>query len=109
MVGISDLAFRRGQGQGTLVCDLKRRRVVALLPDCGIGIVEARLCAHSEITIIARERGGCYGEAATRALPKAIQVADRWHLMENASAAFLHAVRESMAAIHRGRRRRDQS
>ena len=29
----------------------------------------------------------------------ATQVADRWHLMENASAAFLDAVRKSMAAI----------
>ncbi|WP_247367487.1 hypothetical protein, partial [Bradyrhizobium sp. CW10] len=31
-----------------------------------------------------------------KALPNAIQVADRWHLMENASAAFLDAVRRSM-------------
>ena len=28
-----------------------------------------------------------------------MQVADRWHLMENASAAFLEAVRRSMRAI----------
>jgi hypothetical protein len=28
-----------------------------------------------------------------------IQVADRWHLMENASAAFLDAVRKSMREI----------
>ena len=40
-----------------------------------------------------------YGEAAAKALPRAIQVADRWHLMENASAAFLDAVRKSMRAI----------
>ncbi len=32
-------------------------------------------------------------------LPHAIQVADRWHLMENASAAFLDAVRKSMRSI----------
>jgi hypothetical protein len=34
-----------------------------------------------------------------KALPNAIQVADRWHLMENASAAFLGAVRKSMRSI----------
>ncbi|MGY2935944.1 transposase [Bradyrhizobium sp. GM6.1] len=34
-----------------------------------------------------------------KALPNAIQVADRWHLMENASAAFLDAVRRSMNRI----------
>jgi transposase len=32
-------------------------------------------------------------------LPSAIQVADRWHLMENASAAFCDAVRKSMRSI----------
>ena len=37
--------------------------------------------------------------AATKALPKATQVADRWHLMENASRAFLDAVRKSMRQI----------
>jgi hypothetical protein len=47
---------------------------------------------------VCRDRGG-YGEAAAKALPDAVQVADRWHLMENASAAFLGAVRKSMRAI----------
>ena len=37
--------------------------------------------------------------AAAKALPGAIQVADRWHLMENASCAFLDAVRKSMRRI----------
>jgi hypothetical protein len=32
-------------------------------------------------------------------LPNAVQVADRWHLMENASHAFLDAVRRSMRQI----------
>jgi transposase len=48
---------------------------------------------------VSRDRGGGYGEAAAKALPDAVQVADRWHLMENASAAFLDAVRKSMRAI----------
>jgi hypothetical protein len=30
-----------------------------------------------------------------------VQVADRWHLMESASAASLNAVRRSMHAIHK--------
>jgi hypothetical protein len=50
--------------------------------------VRAWLSDHPEIRVVSRDRGGGYGEAAAKALPDAVQVADRWHLMENASAAF---------------------
>jgi hypothetical protein len=51
------------------------------------------------ISVVSRDRRGGYGEAASKALPHAIQVADRWHLMENATAAFLDAVRKSKVSI----------
>lgn len=34
-------------------------------------------------------------------MPNAVQVADRWHLLENASAAFLSAVHKAMPAIRK--------
>ena len=61
--------------------------------------MEAWLAEHPAIEVVSRDRGGGYGEAAAKALPRAVQVADRWHLMENASAAFLDAVRKSMRPI----------
>lgn len=99
VIGIDDWVYKRGQRYGTLVCDLERRRVVTLLPDRESGTVETWLAQNLEIAVVARDRGGGYGEAVARALPRAVQVADRWHLMENASAAFLNAVRKSMRAI----------
>lgn len=63
IIGIGDWAFRRGQRYGTLICDPERRHVVALLPDPESGTVEAWLSAHPEIALLARDRGGCYGEA----------------------------------------------
>jgi len=99
VIGIDDFAWRRNHRYGTIVCDLQRRRVVALLPDRKRTTIEAWLGAHPEIQIVSRDRGGGYGEAAAKALPHAIQVADRWHLFENASAAFLDAVRKSMRSI----------
>lgn len=99
VVGIDDWALRRNHRYGTIVCDLERRRIVTLLPDREIVTIEAWLADHPEIKVLSRDRGGGYGEAASRALPNAIQVADRWHLMENASAAFLDAVRKSMRSI----------
>jgi hypothetical protein len=47
----------------------------------------------------ARRRSRGYALATQKALPNAVQVADRWHLMENASHAFLDAVRKSMRQI----------
>lgn len=99
VIGIDDFAWRRNHRYGTIVCDLERRRPVRLLPDREPATSEAWLQHYPSIKIIARDRGGGYGEAAARALPDAIQVADRWHLMENASQAFLDAVRKSMRQI----------
>ncbi|WP_370989684.1 transposase [Bradyrhizobium sp. DN5] len=50
------------------------------------------------IAIVARTAAGGYGQAAAKALPHAVQVADRWHPMENASRA-LDAVRKWMRQI----------
>jgi transposase len=71
----------------------------ALLPDREPATAQAWFTGHPTIEIIARDRGGGYGEAAAKALPDAVQLADRWHLMENASRAFLDAVRKSMRQI----------
>lgn len=99
VVGIDDWAFRRNHRYGTIVCDLERRWIVTLLPDREVATIEAWLADHPEIRILSRDRGGGYGEAAAKALPATVQVADRWHLMENASAALLDAVRKSMRSI----------
>ena len=98
-IGIDDWAWHKGHRYGSIVCDLQRRRIVTLLADREVATVEAWLRHHPEIMVIARDRGGGYGEAASRALPNAIQVADRWHLIENASAALLDVVRKSMRLI----------
>ncbi len=62
---------------GTTVCVLERRRPAILLPDREWATAEAWLADHREIAIVARGRGGGYGEAVARALPHAEQVADR--------------------------------
>jgi len=99
VIGIDDWAWKRGQRYGSIICDLERRRVVDLLPDREPGTVEGWFSRHPGVRVISRDRGGSYGQAASRGAPQAVQVADRWHLMENASAAFLEAVRRSMRPI----------
>lgn len=82
VIGIDDWAWRRGQRYGTLICDLERRRVIDLLPDREPATVAAWLRNHPQIEVVARDRNGGYGSAVSRALPKALQVADRSHLLE---------------------------
>ncbi len=92
------------QRYGTLLCDLERRRIIDLQPDREAATVEAWLAEHPGISLVSRDRGGGYGQAASHAAPQAVQVADRWHPMESASAAFLEAVRRSMRAIRQALR-----
>jgi transposase len=101
VIGIDDWAWKRGQRYGTAICDLQRHRIIDLLPDREPATLDAWLAAHPGIAIVARDRGGGYGQAVTRVCPEALQVADRWHLLENAGAAFLETVRRMMAAIRR--------
>jgi transposase len=99
VVGIDDWAWRRNQRYGTIICDLERRKTISLLPDREPATAQAWFSGQPQINIVARDRGGGYALAAATALPNAIHVADRWHLMENASCAFLDAVRKSMREI----------
>ena len=99
VIGIDDWAWRRNQRYGTIICDLERRRPIRLLPDRESATAQAWLAAQPQIAVVARDRGGGYAMAAAKALPHAIQVADRWHLMENASQAFLDAVCKSMRQV----------
>ena len=69
VIGIDDLAWKRGHRYGTINCDLERRRLIDILPDCEAATVAAWLTAHPSITVIARDRGVGYKQAATDSLP----------------------------------------
>ncbi|KAB2707518.1 ISL3 family transposase [Brucella intermedia] len=99
VIGIDDWAWRRNHRYGTIICDLERRKTIALLPDREPSTAKAWLVEQPQIKTVARDRGGAYARAAAQALPQAEQFADRWHLMENASHAFLDAVRKSMRQV----------
>ncbi len=101
VVGIDDFAWRRGHRYGTIVCDLEARRIIDLLPDRDVGTVATWLGRHPEIEVVCRDRGGGYQEAASKGAGKAVQIVDRWHLLENASAAFLDVVRRHMSHLRR--------
>jgi transposase len=92
VVGIDDWAWRKGQRSGTILCDLERGKAIDLLPDRSAESAAAWLRAHPGIEIVSRDRASLYAEAVDKALPHAVQVADRWHLLRNLSEALTDAL-----------------
>ncbi len=92
VLGIDDWAWKKGHRYGTILCDLEKRKVIDLLPDRESETVARWLRQHPGTEIVSRDRGGIYAEATRKAVPRAVQVADRWHLLRNLSEALRHAL-----------------
>jgi transposase len=92
--GVDDWAWRKGQRYGTIFVDPEKHHVVDLLPDRSTEVVRAWLEAHPGIEIVSRDRCGIYAEAAQHGATDALQVADRFHLLMNLSAAIERALEE---------------
>jgi len=82
VVAVDDWAICKGRIYGTIVVDLERRRAIDLLPDRTSTTV-ADWLQQPGIEVVARDRSTEYARAAAIGAPKAIQVADRWHLLSN--------------------------
>jgi Transposase len=83
VVGIDDWAWQKGLRYGTIMVDLERREVLDVLPDRSAAATGRWLGQHPGIEIVSRDRCGLYAEGARQGAPRAQQVADRFHLLQN--------------------------
>jgi transposase len=87
VLGVDDWAIKKGHSYGTILVDLERRRVVDLLPDRTAEALAEWLKAHPNIEMVSRDRYQPYIDGIRAGAPKAVQVADRWHLLKNLTGA----------------------
>ncbi|WP_104815050.1 transposase [Kitasatospora sp. MMS16-BH015] len=79
VLGVDEFAFRRGRTYGTVLVNVEMGRVVDILPDRTSETFATWLREHPSAEIICRGRATAY--------TRGIKEADRWHLLQNLSAA----------------------
>lgn len=95
-IGVDDVAIRKGQTYATAIYDLKDHHLIALLDGRDGVPLKEWLKSHTKVRLVARDRASAYASAIGEILPDCIQVADRFHLLQNLLGYMKDIFKEEM-------------
>lgn len=97
-IGVDDVAIRKGRTYATAVYDLKDHHLIALLDGRDGDTFKKWLRGHKKIRLAARDRASAYASAINEILPGCVQVADRFHLLQNLLDCLKKIFKDEMPA-----------
>lgn len=121
ILGVDDFAFKRGRTYGAILVDLRTHRPVDLLPERTADALSLWLRNHPGALMISRDRSTEFARGANDGAPEAVQIADRFHVLQNLRDAAERALKRihgelieqqkasGLALATRQRRRRSQT
>ncbi len=99
IVGVDDFAFKRGRRYGAILVDLRTHRPIDLLPERTAEALSLWLRTHPGVLVVSRDRSTEFARGARDGAPHAIQIADRFHILQNLREACERALKRIHADL----------
>ena len=96
---IDDFASCKGQTYRTLIADADTGLPVEIVQSRDECDVTKALRKYKKVRVASRDRAGGYAKAISKAIPRARQVADRFHLVMNCGEHVESALKHNLQAI----------